>query len=70
MKQKKGGDVMTLKEMRKAKGLTLKDLSEKVSKNIQTLSLYERKKRQPDIETIKSLSAVLDVDIKDIINCF
>jgi transcriptional regulator with XRE-family HTH domain len=61
---------MTLKEMRKAKGLTLKDLSEKVSKNIQTLSLYERKKRQPDIETIKSLSAVLDVDIKDIINCF
>lgn len=50
-----------LKEARKNKRYTQKEVSEKLGISIGTLSGYERSYREPDIKTIKRLAELYDV---------
>lgn len=52
-----------LKDMRKAKGLTQKDLAERTGIEWRALSSYERGVRSPDIETLYNISVVLECSI-------
>ena len=50
-----------LKKARKMRGLTQKDLADKLNFNEMTISNYENQKTEPDIKTIIELCAILDV---------
>lgn len=50
-----------LKELRKLKNLTMKELGQIVNVAESTISLYENGKREPDYETLKKLADVLNV---------
>lgn len=52
-----------IREIRKALGLTMKELGEKVDAAESTISQYETGKRQPDNETLLKLGEVLDVSV-------
>ena len=52
-----------LKKLRKEKGLTLKELGEKVGMRDNTLSQYENEKRNPNDETWEKLAAFFDVSV-------
>ena len=52
-----------IREIRKALGLTMKELGEKVDVAESTISQYETGKRQPDNETLLKLGEVLDVSV-------
>lgn len=52
-----------IREIRKALGLTMKELVEKVDAAESTISQYETGKRQPDNETLLKLGEVLDVSV-------
>lgn len=45
-----------IRELRKQRKLTMKELGEKINVAESTVSLYENGKRQPDFETIKKLA--------------
>ncbi|WP_025020366.1 helix-turn-helix domain-containing protein [Ligilactobacillus equi] len=53
-----------IKELRKEKGLTLKQLSEKVGISNQGLSFYERGQRNPKIENWHKLADFFDVTVE------
>mgnify|MGYP002517928557 CR=1 FL=1 len=65
MKNKK--PMTTLKKVRQEKGLTQKDLAEKVGIDWHVLSTYERGVRQPDIVIIYNLAVALDCSIDSLI---
>lgn len=50
-----------LKELRKLRNLTMKELGQMVNVAESTISLYENGKRQPDYETLKKLADILNV---------
>lgn len=52
-----------IKELRKEKGLTLDELSEKVGINRATLNRYENEKSEPKLDTWKKLAAYFDVPV-------
>ena len=52
-----------IRELRKAKGLTIKQLGASVGVAESTVSLYETGKHQPDFDTLKKIADVLDVSI-------
>ena len=52
-----------LKELRKAKGISLKELGSIVGVAESTMSLYENGKRQPDYETLLKLAEVFGVPV-------
>ena len=67
-----------IKEIRKANGLTQKELSEKLGTSQQNLAQYENGKRQPKFETLRRIAkaeGMADLylhssnDIKDISPC-
>lgn len=51
-----------LKELRKNKGLTLKDMELEIGIKFTTLNGYENNYRQPKLETWKKLADYFDVD--------
>jgi transcriptional regulator with XRE-family HTH domain len=60
----KGGGIMEkLKELRKAKGISLKELGSIVGVAESTMSLYENGKRQPDYETLLKLAEFFGVTV-------
>lgn len=52
-----------IREIRKALGLTMKELGARVDVAESTISQYETGKRQPDNETLLKLGEVLDVSV-------
>lgn len=50
-----------LKKVRKLRGLTQKDLADKLNFNEMTISNYENNKTEPDITTIINLCSILKV---------
>jgi transcriptional regulator with XRE-family HTH domain len=55
-----------IKEMRKAKGLSQAEFSEKVEIAANYLSRIEVGAKYPSIETLEKMSAVLDTEIRDL----
>lgn len=54
--------------LRKEKGLTQEKLGEQLGVSSKTVSKWERGVNAPDIFLLESLSNILDVDIKEILN--
>lgn len=52
-----------IREIRKALGLTMKELGAKIDVAESTISQYETGKRQPDNETLLKLGEALDVSV-------
>ena len=52
-----------IKELRKKKNLTMKQLGEKLNLAESTISLYESNKREPDSITIAKLAKLFDVSV-------
>lgn len=59
-----------LRELRKSKNFTTKDLSQKVNLTRNAISQYETGKRTPNLETMQKLADALNVDLQIIVNCF
>lgn len=57
----------TIKKLRNAKGLTLKNLSEKVGVTIQCISNYEQGIRKIDLDTAAKIAAALGCTVDDLI---
>ena len=56
-----------LKLAREQKGLSQKDVAEKVGVAKSTYSLYESGNREPNVQTIKKLANVLDVSADELL---
>lgn len=56
-----------IKELRRQKRLTQKELAQKLGTSPQNLAQYENGKRRPKYETIKKIATALDVTISDLI---
>jgi transcriptional regulator with XRE-family HTH domain len=52
-----------LKKIREARGLTQRDLSDRVGIELVQISRYERGQYLPNAETLASLAQVLDIDL-------
>ena len=52
-----------MRELRKKKGLTMKQLGAVVGLSESTISLYENGKHEPDIETMGKIADVLEVSV-------
>ncbi|MDL2214432.1 helix-turn-helix transcriptional regulator [Clostridia bacterium OttesenSCG-928-O13] len=52
-----------LRELRKAKGITMKELGEMVGVAESTISQYETEKREPDFETLLKFGEIFDVSV-------
>lgn len=59
--------MITLKNLRKEKGLKQKELAEKVGINWQVLSSYEQGYRRPDLVTLYNLSVALECSMDDLV---
>ena len=55
--------MLRIKEIRKSRGLTSKELASMVGVADSTMSLYENGKREPDFDTLRSIANCLDTDI-------
>ena len=58
---------MKLKEIRRKRGLTLKQVAEKVEAAESTICLYERGKRSPNLEMAMKLASALGVTVDELI---
>lgn len=56
-----------IKHLRQARGLTQAAVADAISVTRQTVSSYESGRTQPDLEMLKRLAAVLQVDLYDIL---
>ncbi len=52
-----------IRELRKAHGLTMKELGKQIGLAESTVSLYERNLHEPDLDTLRSLSAIFSVSV-------
>ena len=57
-----------ISDLRKEKGLTQEKLGEQLGVSPKTISKWERGVNAPDISLLDSLSIILEVDIKEILN--
>lgn len=57
-----------LKELRKEKGMTQKELSEKIHLSRQTISKWETNNSLPDIQTLILLAEIFETTVLDILN--
>ena len=55
--------MLRIKELRRAKKLTSKELASRVGVAESTMSLYENGKREPDFETLGRIADILDTDL-------
>lgn len=58
---------MNIREYRKKKGLTMKQLGEAIGVSESSISLYETGKRTPDIDLLMSMADVLGVSVTDLL---
>lgn len=56
-----------LKRAREQKGMSQKDVSEKIGVAKSTYSLYESGNREPNVHTIKKISDVLDISADELL---
>lgn len=56
-----------IKKYRKAKGMTQKELAEKIGKGYSTVQKYELNLTQPPVEVIKEIAIVLEVPMIDLL---
>lgn len=56
-----------LKRLRNQRNLKQEDLAERINVTRQTISGWETGRRQPDLDTLKKLAEVLDVDVHELI---
>ncbi|GGE92233.1 DNA-binding transcriptional regulator, XRE-family HTH domain [Chishuiella changwenlii] len=61
-------EILRLKEVLKEKGLTGKELAEKVNVTENTISFMSTGRTQPRFDLLIQIAEVLDVDIKDLFN--
>lgn len=61
---------MNLKNFRKERNFTQKQLSRIMKVSQPTISKWEHKKNVPDAKTLSNLSKELKVDVNEILNCF
>lgn len=57
-----------IKELRKARGMTQKELAEKTSLSIASIQGYEQKKYKPKLKTIAKIAVALDVLLLDLVD--
>lgn len=57
---------MKLKELRKARGLTQKELGDKIGRTDRAISNYENGCRRPDAPTLRRIAHALGVRMDDI----
>jgi len=50
-----------LRQLRKERGLSLRELSEHLDLSFSTLGYYEREERQPDLDTLDKIASFFDV---------
>jgi hypothetical protein len=55
-----------IKKIRKSKGLTQKELADKMGITQQSFAQYERTQNIPKLETLRTIAAALDVSIYDL----
>ncbi len=55
--------MLRIKELRRAKNLTSKELAARVGVAESTMSLYENGKREPDFETLGRIADILETDL-------
>ena len=61
-------DIMkNIKRLRQRKGLTQEELGSKLHVTRQAVSNWETGKNQPDIEILKSLAEILEVDVNELL---
>ena len=60
--------ILRLKELLKEKGVTGKELAEKVDITENAISMIINNKRQPRFELLLEIAETLDVDIRDLFN--
>lgn len=65
MNNNKFGETIVL--LRKEKGMTQKDLADKLGVTDKVVSRWETGKNYPDIETLKKLAEVLDVSVNELL---
>lgn len=58
---------MGVKEMRKKRGLTQKQLAELLGVKQQNISDWERGERSPSVKNLKKLSEILNCQIDDLV---
>ena len=56
-----------IKEYRKMKGITQKEMAERLQLNVSTYSNYENNHREPNMDTIKEISKILNIPVWKII---
>ena len=61
---------MTLRELRQKKDMSQTELASEVGVSKSTISMLEAKVRKPSLATVKKLAEVLQVDVKEILECF
>ena len=54
---------MTLKELRKEKGMSQSDLADRVGLKQTTISQYENGSRKPDLNTAKRIADTLNISL-------
>lgn len=59
--------MIRIKEIRKARGMTAKQLAARVGVADSTMSLYENGKREPDFDTLLRLAECLSVSVDDLL---
>jgi transcriptional regulator with XRE-family HTH domain len=63
----RGGEKMNLRDIRKSKGLTMKQVADAAQISEAAVSLYENGKRFPNLSTAYKIAKALDVSIDELI---
>lgn len=61
---------MTLKELRKTKGISQKEFSLLIKEKETTISMWENQKSKPRIDKLPKIAKVLDTTIDEVLHCF
>ncbi len=59
-----------LREIRKKKNITIKELALKLKLTRNAITQYETGKRTPSLQTMQKLADALEVDLQTIFECF
>ncbi len=56
-----------LREVRKARGMSLYDVQQRTGRHFSTIAKYERGERKPSVEMLRELAEVYDVTVSDLV---
>ena len=65
----KGGEKLDLYDLRKERGLTLKEVAYETGIHLASLSSYENGTREPSVKTIRALSSFYELDVGKAFEC-